>query len=310
VTIRSRATDYEPATYEWIYASDAAARAASLGGDGVKRREPLTFEWVVTTEHALKLSQILALRSVHVRNRFRFRLGPRWALLEPGDLVSFTHAKLGISGKLCRIKSFDSRERGLREVTIEEVPVGAAQPVALAAAPHDGFNAATAPMVYVDARAALDLANVEPASVTEALLGDNAVTGPKLSFDALKTSNYAEDGSGNPTAGAKLDHQGTALKVAPGNLVVGAYTFRDTLKTFVCTVSGTATGVSISINEPDTNFHLMACANGNSGSGVPSGAYVVQGLTATRTILTLTTTVAPGAGNSVQFRVLMFRLPW
>ena len=43
----------------------------------------------------------------------------------------------------------------------------------------------------------------------------------------LRTSNYAEDGSGNPTAGGKLASGGTALKVAAANLQVGSYVFTD-----------------------------------------------------------------------------------
>lgn len=52
-------------------------------------------------------------------------------------------------------------------------------------------------------------------------VGDGVVVARLFAADVLKTSNYAEDGSSNPTAGAKLDHQGTALKVAPGNLQIG-----------------------------------------------------------------------------------------
>jgi hypothetical protein len=40
--------------------------------------------------------------------------------------------------------------------------------------------------------------------------------------DVIKTTGYQEDGSGNPTTGAKLDRTGTALKVAPGSLQTGA----------------------------------------------------------------------------------------
>ena len=50
----------------------------------------------------------------------------------------------------------------------------------------------------------------------------NAVTAGKILAGEIKTSNYAEDGSANPTAGAKLDHTGTALKVAPANLQIGS----------------------------------------------------------------------------------------
>jgi hypothetical protein len=127
---------------------------------------------------------------VHVRNRFRFRLGPRWALLEPGDLVSFSHAKLGISGKLCRIKSFDSRERGLREVTIEEVPMGAAQPVALAVAPHDGFNATTTPTAYVDTRIAST-----PGAVTADLIAPEAVSDDALAPSLWVKTSYMARGT-------------------------------------------------------------------------------------------------------------------
>jgi ATP-dependent protease ClpP protease subunit len=38
---------------------------------------------------------------------------------------------------------------------------------------------------------------------------------------ALSTSNYAEDASGNPIAGVKLDHTGTTIKVAANNLQIG-----------------------------------------------------------------------------------------
>jgi hypothetical protein len=46
-----------------------------------------------------------------------------------------------------------------------------------------------------------------------------------IKSNALQTTNYAEDGSGNPTAGAKLSARGTAVKVAPGNLQVSTLNF-------------------------------------------------------------------------------------
>ena len=49
-----------------------------------------------------------------------------------------------------------------------------------------------------------------------------------LQADAIQTSNYAET-SGNPTAGAKMDISSTALKVAAGNLQLGATIFSDYL---------------------------------------------------------------------------------
>ena len=61
-------------------------------------------------------------------------------------------------------------------------------------------------------------------SITADKIAAGSITADKIAAGQLATTNYAEDGSGNPTAGAKLDHQGTALKVAPGNLQIGPNT--------------------------------------------------------------------------------------
>jgi hypothetical protein len=54
----------------------------------------------------------------------------------------------------------------------------------------------------------------------------NAAIASALISD-LRTANYAEDGSGNPTAGAKLASTGTALKVANSSFQVGSAVFSD-----------------------------------------------------------------------------------
>ena len=59
------------------------------------------------------------------------------------------------------------------------------------------------------------------------LLVDGSITAQKITATAIQTTNYAEDGSGNPTAGAKLATGATALKVASANLQVGGYVFTD-----------------------------------------------------------------------------------
>jgi ATP-dependent protease ClpP protease subunit len=72
-------------------------------------------------------------------------------------------------------------------------------------------------------------------TITADKIAAGTITADKIAADALQTSNYAEDGSGNPTAGAKMDKNGTALKVAPGNLQIGNYLLGSTNRT---TVSG------------------------------------------------------------------------
>lgn len=66
-----------------------------------------------------------------------------------------------------------------------------------------------------------------PTIIDEDGIRTGAITATKIKAGSLQTTNYAEDGSGFPTAGAKLDHQGTALKVAAGNLRVGKTLLTD-----------------------------------------------------------------------------------
>jgi hypothetical protein len=63
--------------------------------------------------------------------------------------------------------------------------------------------------------------------VTQTTIADNSISTGKLQANTIQTSNYTQDGSGNPTAGAKMDITGTALKVQSGGLQMGSYIFTD-----------------------------------------------------------------------------------
>ena len=72
--------------------------------------------------------------------------------------------------------------------------------------------------------------NVINQSNSSSLIQQGAVASShiaNLSTQTMKTSNYAEDGSGNPTAGVSLNAVGTALKVANSNLQIGTVIFSD-----------------------------------------------------------------------------------
>jgi hypothetical protein len=71
---------------------------------------------------------------------------------------------------------------------------------------------------------AIVAADIVAGAVTAAAIAAGSITADRLSANAIQTTNYAEDGSGNPTAGAKLQVGGTALKVATLGLQLGNYT--------------------------------------------------------------------------------------
>ncbi|MCP3065726.1 Hint domain-containing protein [Myxococcus sp. K38C18041901] len=85
-------------------------------------------------------------------------------------------------------------------------------------------------------------ADVGKAVYLDALSLRRSVTFDLLSANTLQTSNYAEDGSGIPVAGAKLDNVGVALKVASQNLQVGRYPLEALFYKGLVTLDGPGPG--------------------------------------------------------------------
>jgi ATP-dependent protease ClpP protease subunit len=154
---------------------------------------------------------------------------------------------------------------------------------------------------------ALELDVVTAAAAIE----DGAVTISKIATDSLRTTNYAEDGSGNATAGAKLDHQGTALKVAPGNLQIGAYTFANVMRLYTFTTSGTSNSATITIGgtEPDTNYGVFVAPLSISGATPPVDALAVLAIGKGTIYVTVQTRGAPGTGVTITWQAVLIRLP-
>ena len=61
-------------------------------------------------------------RKAYIRNTFKFKLGFRYSLLEPMDIVLLTDATTGLSGAAVRITQIDEDDNGEMTVTAEEIP--------------------------------------------------------------------------------------------------------------------------------------------------------------------------------------------
>lgn len=86
---------------------------------------------VTTPEIARRVGQLALQRSLHIRRTFEFRLGWRYALLEPMDLVTITDTTLGLAGETVRIMAVDEDpENDEFVLTAEEWPFGVATAVA------------------------------------------------------------------------------------------------------------------------------------------------------------------------------------
>src|ERR1700722_5134033 len=67
-------------------------------------------------------AQLMLQRRLYVRNTYQFKLGWKYALLEPMDIVLITDATLGLSGAAVRIIEIEEDDDGELTVTAEEIP--------------------------------------------------------------------------------------------------------------------------------------------------------------------------------------------
>ncbi len=67
-------------------------------------------------------AQLQLQRKAYVRNTYKFKLGWRYSLLEPMDIVLLTDATLGLAGAAVRITQIDEDDNGELTVTAEEIP--------------------------------------------------------------------------------------------------------------------------------------------------------------------------------------------
>jgi hypothetical protein len=61
-------------------------------------------------------------RRLYVRNTYKFKLGIRYALLEPMDIVLITDGTLGLITAPVRITQIEEDDNGELTVTAEEIP--------------------------------------------------------------------------------------------------------------------------------------------------------------------------------------------
>lgn len=73
---------------------------------------------------ARTVAQLLLQRSLYIRNVYEFRLGWRFALLEPMDIVTITDAALGLDRQPVRITEIEEDDYGELTIRAEEMPLG------------------------------------------------------------------------------------------------------------------------------------------------------------------------------------------
>jgi hypothetical protein len=95
------------------------------------RRAPVTDLDICTDAGAsmIAMSRVLCQRSLMIRNEFVFRVGFKWLLLEPTDIVALTEPAIGLSAYPVWITKIQEEEDGIT-VTAWDYPSGASSAVA------------------------------------------------------------------------------------------------------------------------------------------------------------------------------------
>jgi hypothetical protein len=113
------------------YAEDIAAADDLAMQDlfGVRPAPDFNADCICSAKAAQLLAQTLLQRHVGIRNEYEFRLGWRYALLEPGDLVTLTEPGLGLANTPVRITAVEEDSEGGISVSAEDWPRGLATAV-------------------------------------------------------------------------------------------------------------------------------------------------------------------------------------
>jgi hypothetical protein len=133
VEFRNRANEYnlEPAE---------AKDLGNISTFGLRPREPISLHAICDKTVADKVTNTILQRTLYIRNEYEFSLGWRHCLLEPMDIVTLTHAPLGLDLFQVRIKEIEEDENGRLRVVAEEFPFGVATPAQIQTQVPSGYS--------------------------------------------------------------------------------------------------------------------------------------------------------------------------
>ena len=166
-----RANDYNIAIAE-------AKDQANIEKYGLRPREAIQMHAICDAAVAQQVAQLTLQRALYVRNEYSFKLGWKFALLEPMDLVTLTDAGLGLDNFPVRIIEIEEDEDGTLSVRAEDFPFGSASATQYPTQTNSGYSAnynvaagnAYAPVMF---EAPLQLTNNDPQIWLATAGGDN-----------------------------------------------------------------------------------------------------------------------------------------
>ena len=140
---------------------------ANIEQYGLRPKDTVKMHGICDGKVAQKVAQQLLQRALYVRNEYEFKLGWKYCLLEPMDIVTLTDAGLGLDKTPVRITEIEEDEEGVLSVKAEDYPLGVHTVSEYPTQPSLGYSAdynvspgnAHAPVIF---EAPLQLTGGEP----------------------------------------------------------------------------------------------------------------------------------------------------
>ena len=89
---------------------------------GLRSEPPVQAHEFTNPTSAAIAAQLLLQRKAYIRNSYKFKLGWRYALLEPMDIVLLSDTTLGLVNKAVRIAAIEEDDNGELTITADEIP--------------------------------------------------------------------------------------------------------------------------------------------------------------------------------------------
>lgn len=134
IEFMDRAADYNLAIAE-------ATDLANIDMYGRRPQSPMTMHGICDRTVADKVASTILQRTLYIRNTYEFKLGWRFCLLEPMDIVTLTHSKLDLNLLQVRINEISEDPDGELSIIAEEFPFGVASPPKIVTQVSSGYSA-------------------------------------------------------------------------------------------------------------------------------------------------------------------------
>jgi hypothetical protein len=284
VEFRNRANEYNIEIAE-------AKDQGNISTYGLRAMEPVRLHSIHDTALANKVANAILQRKLYIRNEYAFRLCWRHCLLEPMDIVTLTHAPLGLDLFQVRIKEIEEDENGMLRVVAEEFPFGVATPALIQTQQPSGYSVdfnvspghANAPVIFEPPMSLAGQGRYELWLATSGGVNWGSAE-VWVSFDDATYKRVgvikgpARHGvlSASLASGVDPDTTNTLavdLSISRGELISGTLADRDDLRT-LCYVDGELVSYQTATLIAANKYNLTSLRRGVHGSAI--GAHGVS----------------------------------